>query len=257
MSFDAHTHLDFPALDPLRDAVVKDARVAGISGWVIAATEPKHWDRVIRIARETGGTPLLGIHPWWAQEYSTEQLQSHLAALSNRCPRHGLGEIGLDYVRARPGEERDQQMRVFRAQLALAREIDRPVAIHCVRAHSDLLHTLKTDGLPKAGGMLHGWSGGPQYVASALALGLFISFGPSLLNPKRRKVRESALLVPTARTCLETDSPDQPLNGKTLGTLQDLHAVAIGLAQLRKEPVDALWSQCGDNAQTLWRVQSG
>jgi TatD DNase family protein len=256
MSFDAHTHLDFPAFDGDRDIVIANAREVGLTGWAIAGTEPEHWDRVLAVAAQTGGTPLIGVHPWWAADITPSRLDVVLNALEKRCPPSGLGEIGLDYRTAKPGAAREHQIAVFRGQLALARALDRPVALHCVRAYADLLHIVKTDGLPAAGGLMHGWGGGPQFVEIAVALGLFVSFGPSVLDPRRKKVRDSAVRVPLAQLCIETDCPDQPLAGSQRGELADLRPVAEGLAALRGDRVETLWARCGDNARRLWRVEN-
>ena len=257
MSFDSLTHLDFPSVDTQRAAMVDAARQAGIEGWVIAGTTPTHWSRVIQVAKETGGTPILGVHPWWASELTLSDLEQHLSALADRRDYYGLGEIGLDYARGRDTEDRLHQKQVFRTQLAFARDQNLPIAIHCVRAHSDLLHILKTEGLPQAGGVLHGWSGGPQFVPPALALGLMISFGTSVLNPKRKKVHQSIPLVPSSQLCIETDCPDQPIEQGDIGHLTDLKRVAITLSQLRGEDVTTLWRQCGGNARKLWHPTSG
>ena len=257
MSFDTLTHIDFPILDAQRDAMVNAARDIGIQGWVIAGTSPETWPRVLRIAAQTNGTPILGVHPWWAPKLTLSALQSHLDKLAHRTDYAGIGEIGLDYAVAKTQEERRHQQDIFRAQLSFAKRANLPIAIHCVRAHSDLLHTLKKEGLPKAGGVLHGWSGGPQFIAPALALNLMISFGTSVLNPKRKKVHQSIPLVPLDQLCIETDSPDQPIEKDQIGRLIDLKAVANALAHAREESFETLWSQCGQNAKKLWNRTQG
>ena len=42
-----------------------------------------------------------------------------------------VGEVGLDHVRARQDKGRDQQAEVFARVCRLAREVDKPVVIHC------------------------------------------------------------------------------------------------------------------------------
>ena len=253
MSFDALTHLDFPRLEASLSQIALRAKDAGVLGWAIAGTSPVHWERVLRISKETMGTPLLGIHPWWAHEVPPQDITHHLDQLG-RLSIHGVGEIGLDYARAKDEQARDHQKNLFREQLAFARSHDLPVAIHCVRAHSDLLHILKQDGVPSAGGLMHGWGGGPQFIPVALQLGLHISFGPSVWNVKYKRTRESVPLVPIDRLCFETDSPDYPRPGQTFGEPGDLIAVARALASIRGCAIEALWDTCGGNARSLWRV---
>ena len=42
-----------------------------------------------------------------------------------------MGEIGIDHIRARQDKARDQQAEVFARVCRLAREVDKPVVIHC------------------------------------------------------------------------------------------------------------------------------
>ncbi|RLN33617.1 hypothetical protein C2845_PM03G29870 [Panicum miliaceum] len=52
-------------------------------------------------------------------------------------------QIGLDKgLHGRTIDFREQ-VKVFRRQLELAKELERPVSVHCVRAFGDLLEILK------------------------------------------------------------------------------------------------------------------
>ena len=103
---------------------------------------------------------------------------------------------------------------------------------------------------------MHGWTGGPQFIQNALDLGLHISFGPSVLNHQRKKIRESAKQVPLDRLCIETDAPDHPIGTASYGQPADLVLIAQELATLRGEDVNLLWDTCGMNARTLWNAHN-
>lgn len=233
---DALTHLDFPALDMTREQVVRDARSAGVERWVVAGTEPSTWDRTSRVSVQTQGILALGVHPWWASACTA----AALAELADRRPA-AVGEIGLD--RARDGW--DVQVAAFRAQLAVARAIDRPVILHVVRAWPEVRAILLADGLPRAGGMVHGWSGPPDAVPEAEAAGLMISFGTTVLRGRAGKVREAARRVSLDRLLLETDSPEH-------GEPAALAEVAAGVAACRGEVVQAIARASSDNATRLF-----
>ena len=51
------------------------------------------------------------------------------------------------------------QEEALKSQLRLARELERPVALHCVKAFERLAQVLREEGLPKAGGLIHAYSG--------------------------------------------------------------------------------------------------
>lgn len=245
---DAHCHLDDPGLDADRDALVADARAAGVQGWVIGGTRPAAWDRTVAVAEHIGGLAQLGVHPWFVEEV---ELDDALAELRNREPE-SIGEIGLDAVRGPHPEQRACQRAALRGQLALARELDVPVTFHCVRAAPELLTVVERDGLPQRGAMVHGWSGPPDQVERAVRAGLYVSFGPLVTRERARRVRESARRVPLDRVLIETDAPDQPLAGERRGAPADLRQVAETLAQLRGEPLQGVADATVANARRLW-----
>lgn len=231
---DAHTHLDFEEFDADRQAVVARARAAGVAAQILCGSDHERWDRTVQIAQQTGGTAILGIHPWSAAELDAPELDRWLGDLARR-PGIALGEMGLDILYARTELAHERQRRAFRAQLALARERCLPVVIHCVRAYPELLALLERDGVPAAGGMMHAWSGPPDQVERALRLGMHISFGPLILRDRARKARASVPLVPDDRLVVETDCPNGMPPGQTRGEPAHLPLVVEQLAALRSQ----------------------
>ncbi len=252
MSFDAHTHLDFPAFDTDRDEVCARARAAGLSGWAIAGADPAHWDRVQRVARETGAVAALGVHPWWAMQLDEATAAAHLADLRRRAPA-AIGETGLDHARARSAEQRARQRVSFRDHLALARELDRPVVLHIVRAYTEALQILRHDGIPAAGGMVHRWSGKHSQVRQVAQMGLHVSFGPELLNSG--SLKECVKHVPSDKLLFETDAPDVPLAGKPRGEPADIGVVINEAARRRNDDPDWLAAVSGANARRLFGLE--
>lgn len=249
--FDAHTHLDFPEFDGDRGDVVARARSAGVSSWVIAGSDHEDWDRTVKIADETGGIAILGVHPWSSAGLGPEALASFLDDLARR-PLRGIGEIGLDALHAKDPLARERQRAALRAQLALARDRELPVAFHCVRAYPELIVVLEKDGLPRAGGMMHAWSGPPDLVDRYLALGLHVSFAPLVLRDRARKARQSVPLVPDERLLIETDCPNMMTPGTTRGEPAQLIDVAEEVARLRGQPPAHVWRVASENGRRLF-----
>jgi TatD DNase family protein len=249
--FDAHTHLDFPAFDAERDAVVERARAAGVATWVIAGSDSDRWDDTVRIAEDTGGIPILGVHPWTAAELNATEFDPFLADLRRRDVP-GIGEIGLDALHARTPVARERQRQALRSQLALARERNLPIALHCVRAYPELIVLLERDGIPGGGGMVHAWSGPPELMPRFLALGLHISFAPLVLRERARKARSSIPLVPDDRLLIETDCPNMFPLGADRGEPAHLVDVARGVATLRGQPLEHVWAVTAQNGRRLF-----
>lgn len=234
---DAHNHLDAGEFDLDREEVVLRAHQAGVSTWLLCSASHERWDRTEQIAQQTGGIAFLGVHPWSAALLSAAMLRPWIDDLARR-PLVGIGEIGLDVLHASTEVAHINQRHALRIQLALARQRDLPVALHCVRAYPEMLAILERDGVPRAGGMIHAWTGPPDQIERALRLGLYISFGPDLLRDRAKKPRASSLLVPDGRLLVETDCPSGRPLGRARGEPADLVAVIEQLAVLRGQQPD-------------------
>ncbi len=234
MSFDAHTHLDDPAFDLDRDAVLARAAAAGVTGFFLAGADPARWDGVRELALRLGQPWSLGIHPWWEPDTDVDAALARLAAVPD-LP--AVGEIGLDHRAAATPEARARQVQTLRAQLALARERGMPIVLHIVRAGPEALRVLRADGVPAAGGLVHGCSLHADLVPAYLALGLQLSFGAAITRSPR--AAEAMRRVPDDRLLLETDCPDQPLHPGSRGEPADLPAIVAAAAAIRGCPVVA------------------
>jgi TatD DNase family protein len=248
---DAHTHLDFDDFDADRDEVLARARAAGVERVVICGSVHERWPETVRLAGQIGAVAALAVHPWSAAQMA--EAEPWLAALRAHDPAV-VGEIGLDALHAPDDRARERQRRWLRDQLALARELERPIVVHCVRAYPELLAILERDGVPRAGGMMHAWSGPPDQVDRALRLGLHVSFGPMILRDRAKKARESVARVPLDRLLVETDCPNMLPPGETRGEPAHLVRVVDEVARLRGgEPVD-IAAATHQNAGRLFRL---
>jgi TatD DNase family protein len=253
---DAHTHLDFDDFAPDRAEVVARARAAGVAWWVICGSDHERWDRTALVARQTGGIAAIGVHPWAAAAEIADAEVDRWVDAVRAAIRAGtariLGEIGLDALWYPDDAAPARQRRMLRDQLAVARELDVPVVLHCVRAYPELLALVERDGLPRAGGMLHAWTGHPDQVERALRLGLYVSFGPTILRDRAVKARSSVPLVPDDRLLVETDCPAMAPVGIARGEPAHVVEVAAAAAALRGQPVDELARRTTANAERLF-----
>ncbi len=200
---DSHAHLDFPAFDGERDAVLRRARDAGVGAVLTVGTDLEATKTCLEIAsRFENVRASAGIHPHEAGQASPAAL-SDLEALA-RGGAAAVGEIGLDYYRDR--SPRDLQQRAFRDQLDLASRLDLPVIIHTRQAWEDTIGILRQHPPPKRG-VIHCFSGDADEAAEALALGFHLSFAGPLTYTNARKARKAAASVPLERLLIETDAP--------------------------------------------------
>jgi TatD DNase family protein len=260
--FDTHCHLDLPAFDADRAAVLARAWAAGVTDVLVPAIGPSGWERLLALPGATPGPRAwprlhlaLGIHPQLLPDLDRRDDDRHLADLDAAISRGGavaVGECGLDGRSVLAGASLQRQAAVLEGQLALARKHRLPVSLHALRALPALLPVLERDGLP-FGGVLHSYSGSAEQVPAFEALGLHVSFAGSITWPGARKPVLAARVVAPERLLIETDAPDQtprPHRGRcepsqlTEVAAALARAIGLGLAE-----VDALTSA---NARRLF-----
>ena len=139
-------------------------------------------------------------------ERHVSSLPSHvLSGLSSSVsspPPAAWGECGLDYHYS--PETREAQLKLFAQQLEEARQRDLPVVIHTREADEDTLSLLRE--IPSRG-IIHCYTGTPEYAKRFLDLGFYISISGIVTFKPAENVRASALVVPDDRILIETDSP--------------------------------------------------
>ena len=114
----------------------------------------------------------VGVHPWQVTEQWREPMAT-VRRLAGRPEVVTLGECGLDRVR---GGAWEWQTACFEAHALLAREVGKPLVVHCVRAVDAVLAMKKRFAdVPM---VLHGFRGGPVQARQLLAHGIGLSFGP-------------------------------------------------------------------------------
>lgn len=242
--FDSLTHLDAPALRGRLPEILARSREAGVTGWLVAGSDPASWTDIVETAQEADAILALGVHP----SAATEAIEARAWLDSFEPPV--VGEIGLDHRPNMP--TRAVQRRVLRSQLAWARERERPVVLHAVRAVPEVLHILRRDGLGRRGGVLHGWTAHPDLAVEAVELGLHLGIGPPLLRRNAHKIEASLCRVPRERVLLESDAPDQPWPGCAEPQPSDLVQIAAAVALLWSVDVGFVLDLTGRSARALF-----
>src|SRR5215471_753882 len=133
---DSHAHLDAHQFDGDRDAVLRRAEEAGLRAVINIGYNAVTWRTTLALAQAHPGIfACLGLHPNDAADWN-ETIIPALEALHQHPKAVAVGETGLDYYRDYAPPEKQQA--AFRAQLALARRLGKPVVIHHREAHADL-----------------------------------------------------------------------------------------------------------------------
>jgi TatD DNase family protein len=202
---DAHNHLQDPRLgDPA--PVIAAMRAAGVDRCVVNATRESDWAVVEKLALDHPDliAPAFGIHPWQAHT-ATPGWQDRLRELLERHPRSSIGECGLDQWVSHP--PLGIQQPVFRDQLALAREMNRPLTIHCLKAWG-LLFDNFAQCPPPGRFLMHSFGGSIETARRLIPLGAWFSFSGYFLHERKSAALEVFRQLPRDRILLETDAPD-------------------------------------------------
>ncbi len=238
---DTHAHL--AALDDPDEAVAR-AAAAGVARILTVGTTIEDCRRALALAEKHDGvSAVLGIHPHEAGT-ATEHDLAELRGLLGNPKAVAVGETGLDWYR--DYAPRDDQRRLFAAQLDLAAELGKPVVIHTRAADDDTLAAL---GGFAGTVVLHCFSS-PRMLPAALARGWYVSFAGNATFPKAVDLRLAATQVPADRILAETDSPylaPQPVRGRPNEPAYVVHTLA-SLAQARGEEPAELEAQIERNA---------
>jgi TatD DNase family protein len=242
---DTHAHLDMLE-DP--DAAVDRARDAGVTTILTVGTDRERWRTSLELAaRHDGVRAILGIHPHNA---AGEDTIDELRAAHENARAVAVGETGLDYYR--DYAPRDAQRERFRAQLALAAELRKPVVVHTRAAEAEVVSELERhDGDI----VLHCFSS-PALLRPALEHGWYVSFAGNVTYKNAPDLRVAATEVPADRLLTETDAPylaPQPRRGRTNEPAYVTHTLAA-LAQARGDDPDELEEQIDSNAARVFRL---
>jgi TatD DNase family protein len=239
---DSHAHLD--ACDEPAATLVERAREAGVTRIVTIGTGIESCRRALVIADANEGVyAALGIDPHQASSPEADRVVELRELLAHE-KAVAVGETGLD--NAREHATRDDQRRLFDAQLALAGELGLPVVIHSREAAAETAAALAGFGGTV---ILHCFSS-PELLGTALERKYYVSFAGNATYPNAPELREAAAAVPSDRILVETDSPylaPQTVRGRRNEPAHVVHTVAV-LADARGEDAATLAARTHENA---------
>ncbi len=202
--FDTHAHYDARQFDPDRDQVLSALPGQGVELVVNPGCDLASSQKAVELAaRFPFVYAAVGVHPEECAGWTQGDVEA-LRALAAAPKVVAIGEIGLDYYWPE-NPPRELQKQAFRAQMALARELNLPVIVHDREAHGDSLDIVRQ--FPEVRGVFHCFSGSVEMARELVKLGWMVSFTGVLTYPNARKAVEAAQAVPLDRLMIETDSP--------------------------------------------------
>ena len=143
----------------------------------------------------------LGIYPSDVNDVD-EQLFDRFAELYKEDRCQAIGEIGLDYHWDKDNKER--QIEIFRKQLLLAKQLNKPIIVHSRDAIQDTYDLMKEI---RVEGVMHCYSNSAEMAREFVKLGYYISMSGTITWKNAREPLEVIKAVPLDRLLIETDCP--------------------------------------------------
>lgn len=245
---DSHTHLDL--CEPSDAELVAAASAAGVVRMLTVGIDGASCRAALAAAEDFPQVyAAIGRHPNAAKGFDDADL-AELQALAahERCA--AIGETGLDFYRE--GAPVEDQQRAFAAQIALARETDKPLVIHSRAADSETLAQLaaEADGVRV---VMHCFSM-PDRLEECVQRGYSISFAGNVTYKSAGDLADAAKRVPEERLLVETDAPyltPQVVRKQRNEPAFVAHTLAF-IAELRGVGVDELGAAVERNAAAVF-----
>ena len=235
MLFDTHAHMDDRAFDVDCAQLLGDLPNQQIQLLMNPGCSLESSRNAVKLANQYDYIyAAVGSHPDVADEVNEEVLEEYRKLCKLNDKVKAIGEIGLDYHYE--DIPRDLQKKAFRAQMALAAELDLPAIVHERDAHEDGMAIIKE--FPTVTGVFHCYSGSAEMARQLVDLGWYIGFTGVL------------------RIVLETDCPymaPEPFRGKR-NDPGKLYRMAEKLAEIRGLTVEEIHRITTENGKRLYRI---
>lgn len=271
---DIHAHVNFNAFKDDGKETIQRAHDAGV-GMILVGSQYETSERAVRMAEEYahGVWAAVGLHPIHltefhvdAKEIGTDNVpgfttrveefsEEKYRALATSPTVVAVGECGLDYYRVESSPEKKKlQHDIFARHIALARELKKPLIVHCREAYVDLLGILKSEHGEAVGGTIHFFAGDWETAKQFIDIGFHLSFtGVITFADQYDEVVKN---MPLDRLMVETDAPyvaPVPHRGKRNEPAY-VKEIAQRVAAIRGISYEDVARATTENAQKLFRL---
>lgn len=267
---DTHTHVNFQAFREDADSVVERALAEEV--WMInAGTQFETSRRAVELAENysDGVYAAVALHPIHLFEHHVDEEEtsfrtkgeefnagSYKDLVARSLKVVAIGEFGLDYYRMPPGADPERvkkvQEEVTKQHLLLAKEVGKPVMIHCRDAYRELWEILKNNYA--GSGEIHCFTGTWEEAEPFLAMGFYIALNGIITFDKTGRSEKVVKNLPLDRILLETDAPyltPAPHRGKRNEPAY-VKFVAQKLAEIKGLSVEEVERVTTENARKLY-----
>lgn len=188
----------------------------------------------------------LGIQPEELDDFNEESLK-FLVDHINDDKIVAVGEIGLDF---HYDIDREKQIELFKKQLSIASEYNKPVIVHSRDCIQETYNILKKYNLK---GILHCYSGSVEMAREFNKIGFLLGVGGICTFKNARRLIDVIENVPLEYIVLETDSPyltPEPYRGKK-NEPSFIPLIAAKIAQIKNVDINIVKDVTTSNVSRL------
>jgi len=267
MLIDTHCHLNFEDFENDREQIIGQCLKNNL--WLInVGVNYKSSQEVISIAEkyEKGIYAAVAMHPHDVGGYENRPKEEFhydkFLKLAKNNKVVAIGETGLDYTYCENDEKIQKlQQEVFIRHLELAKELNKPIAIHSRRLFPEILEIIRNSKfkIQNSGqGVLHCYMGRWSCAEEYLKMGFYISF--TGLITYARDYDKVIKNTPLERILIETDAPYLiPVPLRKEGEIvrnepKNVEYVARKIAEIKEISFEKVAEQTTQNAKELFNL---
>lgn len=253
---DVHCHLEQEDYDKDRDEVIEKCKKE-LKAVITCCAHPRDFDITMKMVEDHKNFVFAscGIHPEYIKEISEKEIEDFLEKIKrNKDKIVAIGETGLDFWWTQETEWQEKQKKLFIRLINLAKELKKPLIVHCRDAFEDTIKILEQGDAKEVN--MHMF-GNHNFVNRVIENGWYISMNTIVLRSKSygKVIRD----CPLDRLMLETDapwlSPKKLLeNIEVRNDSTSIKLVAEKIAEIKKLGFEEIWQKCGENAIKIFKL---
>ncbi|MBR4469864.1 MAG: TatD family hydrolase [Erysipelotrichaceae bacterium] len=199
---DSHCHINDEAFRDDLDQVLQNMVDSDVKKAMIISSYLDDYDFALKIKKEgIDFKHALGIYPGDVDDVDEDLFNEYVKRMKeDECD--AIGEIGLDYHWNKENKERQKE--IFKRQLLLARELDKPIIVHSRDAIQDTYDLMKEY---RVRGVMHCYSDSAEMAREFVKLGYYVSIAGPVTWKNAKEPLRVIRGVPLDRLLIETDCP--------------------------------------------------
>jgi len=257
MIIDTHIHLDDKRYDEDLDIVLERAREGGVKRFIIPGADTTTIDKAVSIAETHKDVFFaVGVHPYDMHQFDALEFEKYVS--HEKCV--AIGECGLDYFHLEGTDEekeleKQEQKRVFRSQIEIAKKYKKPLIVHIRDASRDSKELMLEANAGEVGGVLHCYNADDELLSLANE-GFYFGIGGVVTFKNAKKLVNVLPRIPHEKLIIETDGPyltPTPHRGERNEPLYTTF-VAQKMSDILDIPLKNIKDLTTQNAQKLFHI---